>query len=81
LAHRLTAQLDVFAKLIDAARKPALERAAAIVAVGAWPFLFDVSADRQREFLQAHVKLESAELERIRCARHLLADEHANCQP
>jgi hypothetical protein len=81
MLHRLNAQLDVSAELIEAARKPSAERAAAIRAVGRWPFFFNVAADRQREFLESELRAENGTAERLRCARRLLAGETTNCQP
>lgn len=81
LMHRLVANLDVFDELIDAAHAHAAEPAA-IAAVGKWPlFMFNVSASQQRAVLESSVRIQAATIERIRCARRLVAGEGGTCEP
>jgi hypothetical protein len=75
--HQTIRGLDRFSALIDASRAPQSERRDAIIAVGPWPG--DGSLAGSRSILEAWLKYETAQIERIHCARRLVAGEVVDC--
>lgn len=76
--HRLNRRLDTFAALIAAARKPAAERHATVMAVGEWPFR-GLPADLSRKQLEMQVSFSERQAAAIGCARRLVAGEVVDC--
>jgi hypothetical protein len=73
----LVDQLDTYAAIIDAAQKPEGERMQAINAVGRFPGTF--RSNQSRAVLESFTKRKTADVERIRCARRLVAGEVVDC--
>jgi hypothetical protein len=78
--HRTIRGLDRFSALIDASRTPVSGRWNAIMTVGAWPYGDGSLAEGSRSILEAWLKRKTAEIERIRCARRLVAGEVVDCR-
>lgn len=80
-AHKLTRRLDIFSALVTVAASPDSERVKAIMAVGEYPAAIDLPAKQSRATLENVTKRLAAAVERIRCARRLIAGEVVNCSP
>jgi hypothetical protein len=78
--HQTVLRLDRFSALIDASRAPQSERWNAIVAVGAWPQVYGLREEERRSILERWLKNTTAQMERIRCARRLVAGEVVDCR-
>ena len=72
-------EIDGFSALVQAARTPPAEREKAIMAVGR--FLYDdgASPERRRAVLETWLKNKTAQMERVHCARRLVAGEVVDC--
>jgi hypothetical protein len=77
--HQTNRGLDRFSALIDASRTPQPDRWNAIMAVGPWPQGYGSLAAGSRSTLEAWLKNETAQIERIHCARRLVAGEVVDC--
>jgi hypothetical protein len=78
--HRTILALDRFSALIDASRTPQSERWNAIMAVGASPHGYGVLTEGRRSILESWLKNKTAQMERIHCARRLVAGEVVDCR-
>ena len=81
LSHGFVTQLDTFGELIAAAGTPPAGRVDAVMAVGRWPAPppFPTTGERARATLEVFTKGTILEMERVRCARRLVAGEMVNC--
>jgi hypothetical protein len=78
--HRTVRGLDRFQALIDASRTPPSERRNAMMAVGVWPQGDGTQAEGSRSMLEAWLKNRTGQIERIHCARRLVAGEVVDCR-
>jgi hypothetical protein len=79
-SHQTVLRLDRFSALIDASRAPQSERWNAIMAVGAWPHGYGLREEGRRSILERWLKNNTAQIERIHCARRLVAGEVVDCR-
>lgn len=78
--HRTIRGLDRFQALIDASKTPASDRWNAMMAVGVWPHVSGSMAEGNRAILEAWLKPRMRQIERIHCARRLVAGEVVDCR-
>jgi hypothetical protein len=78
--HRTIRGLDRFQALIDASRRPPSECWDAMMAVGVWPHDYGSMAEGNRSILEGWLKPRMRQIERIHCARRLVAGEVVDCQ-